>query len=93
MEELNIPGGRPFLEACSDAIAMKAKRDKISLARAYQFILPRALDAQKRGELTKPIFWMRDAAYEPKQTSAIPLPTNYVPPSEEMRRLRAGVGR
>jgi hypothetical protein len=89
MEELGIPGGRPFLEACSDAISAKAKGSGMSLVAAYELILPKAHDAQNRGEFTKPIFWMRDAMYDhaPKRSNiAVPRPADFVSAGEQARR-------
>ncbi len=60
MDNLDFVGGRTDLEIWSRAIALKVRRAGISKEAAYQHIYTKARAAQKRGEFTKPTFWMKD---------------------------------
>jgi hypothetical protein len=60
MDNLDFVGGRSDLEIWSRAIALKARRAGISKEAAYQHIYTKARAAQKRGEFSKPTFWMKD---------------------------------
>jgi hypothetical protein len=66
MDDLGIPGGQNDLAVWSRAIELKSRTAGIPLLSAYQFIREKAHEAQNRGEFTRPIFWMKDAAYDHK---------------------------
>ena len=66
MDDLGIPGGQNDLAVWSRAIELKSRTAGIPLLAAYQFILEKAREAKTRGEFTRPIFWMKDAAYDHK---------------------------
>jgi len=60
MDNLDFVGERTDLEIWTRAIALKVRRAGISKEAAYQHIYTKAKAAQKRGEFTKPTFWMKD---------------------------------
>jgi hypothetical protein len=70
MDKLSFSGGPSDLRIWSDVIKFKARDAPMSPAEAYTYILSRALAAKKRGEFTKPTFWMKDGGFnhEPKRS-------------------------